>query len=910
MVLTSGKKLGPYEILSPVGAGGMGEVYRARDPRLGREVALKVLPAALAQDPDRMARFQREAQVLASLNHPNIAALYGLEESAGVLALVMELVEGPTLAERLSGTQPLSRPASGGPPSPRGRGAAADGSRSSPMPVDEALPIAGQITEALEAAHERGIVHRDLKPANIKVTRDGTVKVLDFGLAKALDAEVSASNISNSPTMTAAATQAGVILGTAAYMSPEQARGKRVDKRADIWAFGVVLYEMLTGRHAFASETTSDTLAAVLTTEPNWDALPAGIPANIRRLLRRCLEKDPRLRLRDIGEARIAIEETLRGAADVPAGLPGQEKFGGVKPPLQRALPWVVALAFAILGAALGWRISSQPNTSAGDPVVSFIPAPPGTTFRSVGFNAGPVVISPDGKQLAFSATDQDGVTKIWVRPLNSSSATPVAGTEDGASIFWSGDSHSLGFYADGKLKTVDLAGGNVQVLADASPDGGSDWGLGGFIFFKPPHGNEIYKIQASGGTPVAASRLGKDETNQASATFLPDGKHFVYGVTTTSGQNRIAMASLDSSQSKLVLDGAWPHGYAAGFLFFSKTDGEVLAQPFDPATGTLSGKAEPLAKADTVSATSASILAYQGASSTARLEWFDRSGNPLGALGEIAEYNSPKISPDGKQVLARVVNHQTGTDELWSFPVSGGVSTRLTFSSGAKIWSVWSPDGKYLAYAGASGGQRAIFRKPADGSGEAELLYTPAHNDDLAVIDWSPDGRYLSYGFANTTEGHEENWILPLVGEKKPFQVVHTDAGVYDGNFSPDGRWFAYFSFESGRGEVYVIPFPGPGGKYQISHTGGWLVRWASGGKLFYSTLGNRLMEADLALGATSLQVKSIHPLFEMNPPNIPMPFFDMTPDGEKFVVVTSDRPESSSITLVTNWTALLKKQ
>ncbi len=889
MPLTSGAKLGPYEILSPLGAGGMGEVYRARDPRLGREVALKVLPAAFAQDGDRMARFQREAQVLASLNHPNIAAIHGLEEASGVRALVMELVEGPTLAERI---------------------------KPGPIPLEETLPMAGQIAEALEAAHERGIVHRDLKPANIKVTPDGTVKVLDFGLAKALDTEVSASNISNSPTVTEAATQEGVILGTAAYMSPEQARGKRVDKRADIWAFGVVLYEMLTGKHAFGSETTSDTLAAVLKTEPNWDVLPARIPASIRKLLRRCLEKDPKLRLRDIGEARIAIEETLRGDLENVAVM-SPSPTGGLGPPRpqpwRRALPWAVALAFAIISGALAWRMSLHSSTPTAEPVISFVPAPPGTTFRSVGFNAGPVVVSPDARQLAFSATNAEGVTKIWVRPLNSASATPVAGTEDGAAIFWSADSRSLGFYADGKLKTIELSGGNIQVLADASPAGGSDWGPSGMILFKPPRGNEIYKIAASGGTAVAATRLGKDERNHFDATFLPDGKHFLYSATTTSGQNHIGMASLDSGESKLVLDGAWVHGYAAGFLFFSKTDGEVLAQPFDPATGKLSGKATPLAKADTVSANNDSILAYQGTSSTARLEWFDRSGNPLGTLGEVAEYYSPKISPDGKLVLARVVNPQTGTDELWSFPVSGGVSTRLTFGSGRKIWSVWSPDGKYLAYATVAGGQSAIFRKPTDGSGEPETLYAPGPTHptaNLAVIDWSPDGRYLSYGFVNTVEGHEENWILPVVGEKKPFQVVHTDAGVYDGNFSPDGRWFAYFSFESGRPEVYVIPFPGPGGKYQISHTGGWIVRWTRGGNLIYSTIGSRLMEADLALGGTSLQVKSIRPLFEMNPPSIAMPLFDVTPDGQKFVVVTSDQPESSSISLVTNWTALLRNQ
>jgi hypothetical protein len=389
----------------------------------------------------------------------------------------------------------------------------------------------------------------------------------------------------------------------------------------------------------------------------------------------------------------------------------------------------------------------------------------------------------------------------------------------------------------------------------------------------------------------------------------LPDGKHFLYVARTTHGLYRIAMGSLDSEESKLVLEDAYSPAYAAGFLFFSKQGNEVFAQPFDPDTAKISGKAIPLANAGRVSAAGDAILAYQEISTTSRLEWFDHSGNPLGTLGEVAEHFSPKISPDGKHVLAIVGDPQSGTEDLWSFPVSGGVSTRLTFGPGDKAWSVWSPDGKYIAYGTATGENRALFRKPADGSGEAENLFTLPEFRPVAV-DWSPDGRSLSYDVYNSKEGREENWVLPLVGDKKPFQVAHVDASQYDGNFSPDGRWFAYFSYESGRPEVYVVPFPGPGGKYQISHTGGWLVRWAKAGKLFYSTLGNRLMEADLALGSTSLQVKSIHPLFEMNLPNTAAPLFDVTPDGEKFVAVTSDRPESSSITLVTNWTALLKKK
>jgi eukaryotic-like serine/threonine-protein kinase len=862
----------------------MGEVYRARDAKLGRDVALKVLPGDFARDPQRMARFEREAQLLAALNHPNIAAIYGLDESGAIRALVMELVEGPTLADRIA------------------RG---------PLPLDEALPIFKQIAEALEYAHERGIIHRDLKPANIKITPDGAVKILDFGLAKAVTDDFVADAPSNSPTISAAATKAGMILGTAAYMSPEQAKGKAADKRADIWAFGVVLYEMLTGKRLFSGEASSEVLAAVMLKEPEWDALPPETPARLRNLLRRCLVKDPRQRLRDIGEARIAVEESLSApSSEASSGLLVPEL--PVQSKSSRALPWGVAAALAILCAALGLRTFLRPNAPAAEAVVAFIPAPSGTSFRSSGFGAGPVVVSPDGKRLAFSATDQEGVTKIWVRPLDSASVTPVAGTDDAASLFWSADSRSLGFFANGKLKSVDLSDGNLQVLADASPDGASAWAPSGVILFKPPRGNPIFKITASGGAPVPATKpSGEDEADE-NPYFLPDGKHFLYAAGNARGQSRIEVGSLDSSETKVVLEDGRMAAYAAGYLLFSR-GGQVFAQPFDADTRQLSGKATPLWKAVDFSVAGDSILALQARSVTSRLESFDRSGNPVGAIGQVAVYFSPKFSPDGKRVLANIVDPQSGTDDLWSFQVPGGMSTRLTFDHTGmrKIWCVWSPDDKYIAYAGAAGDDTAIFRKPADGSGQAESLYAVKPGlPGLAIVDWSPDGRYLSYDFYNRKEGREENWILPLFGDKKPFQAAHTDASQFDGNFSPDGRWLAYFSYESGRPEVYVVPFPGPGGKYQISHNGGWLVRWAKGDKLFFSTMDNRLMAADLALSASSLQVKSLHPLFQMNPPNLAMPLFDVSPDGERFVVVTSDRPESSSITLITNWTALLKNK
>lgn len=857
----------------------MGEVYRARDTRLGRDVALKVLLESVARDAHRVARFRREAQVLASLNHPNIAAIYGFEDSSSVHALVMELVEGPTLAERIKG------------------GA---------IPLEEVLPIAKQICEALEYAHERGIIHRDLKPANIKLAKNDPVKVLDFGLAKALEGDAGTTDISSSPTISRMATEAGMILGTAAYMSPEQAKGKSVDRRADIWAFGCVLYEMLTRKMAFPGETVTDTLAAIIKSEPDWSQLPAATPSRIRELLQRCLKKDIKQRQQSVGDARIIIDEILSDATQPESAA------AGPKPPLQgwqRAWPWSIAVVLAAIAAlfAAGYAARSpQPKPA----IVSFIPAPSGTTFRSYGFGAGPVVVSPDGKQLAFSATDQDGVTKIWIRLLSSASVVAVKGTEDAANLFWSPDSQFLGFFANGKLKVVGLADGNVQVLTDADPGRKSAWGPDGTILFSRPERNSLYRISASGGSVVPATQLGKEESYHNLPAFLPDGKHFLYTSNNASGianvSCRAEMASLDAMESKVVLKDACGASYAAGYLVFER-NGEIFAQRFDPDANRLSGQATRLAEAASFSLAGDSVLAYQGVTETSHLEWFDRNGNPLGTTGAVAEYMSPKISPDRKQILAGIVDPQSGTEDLWSLPISSGESTRLTFEPGGKVWSAWSPDGKYIAYANRA----AIFRKPADGSGEAETLLTlPSDEQRAAMVDWSPDGRYLAYDVWSVKNGIEEAWTLPLFGDKKPFQPAHISASQYDGVFSPDGHWFGYFSYESGRPEVYVVPFPGPGGKYQISHSGGWLARWATGGKLFYSTMGNRLMEADLALGPNALQVKAVHPLFEMNPPSMEMPLFDVMPDGTKFVVVTSDHPESSLITLLTNWTSLLKKQ
>jgi serine/threonine protein kinase/Tol biopolymer transport system component len=886
MVLTSGTKLGPYEILSPLGAGGMGEVYRARDPRLGRDVAVKVLPEAFANDAERMARFQREAQVLAALNHPNIASIYGLEESGGVRALVMELVEGPTLADRIAGA---------------------------PLPLDETLHIAKQIVEALEAAHDKNIVHRDLKPANVKVTPEGAVKVLDFGLAKAAGEPTASGDPSNSPTLTGAATQAGMFVGTAAYMAPEQARGHAVDRRADIWSFGVVLFEMLSGQRAFTGETISDVLASVLKSEPDWSAIPAFTPPPLVRLLRRCLTKDRKRRLQAIGEARIAIDEYLAdpaGAMASPA-IPSSGLQQASTPSLSRLrFVWALVILLTIVAGGLAAWIYSHPRAVGPGKVLAYIPPPPDTSFRSYGFGAGPVVVSPDGSRLAFSATGQDGVTHIWVRPLRDAEASLVEGTEDGSEPFWSADGRSLGFYADDKLKTVGVANGSVQTLAEHICDRGGDWNRQGIILTTQGCGSgPIVMIPAAGGTPQPVTKLQGDEYFHEYPAFLPDGRHFLYTASYLNNGPSIMAGSLDSMEEKLILKGGTRPSFASGQLLYI-VGGKIMAQAFNPTSLQLEGAPMPIAENTNFSVSENGVLAYQGGTNQARMGWFDRSGNLLGSIGDVASYYSVKISPDGKQVLDDMEDPKGGGTDLWAFPASGGVSTRLTFGTAEKHFAVWSPDGKYIAYAAKSGGTLSLLKKPADGSGQEEVLYAAgADFRSAALIDWSPDGRFLSYDGSNLKTGLWQNWVVPLFGDRKPFQPAPVNTSQYDGNFSPDGHWLAYFSYETGRPEVYVVPFPGPGGKFQISHSGGWVVRWGSKNQLFYATMGNRLEEADLEMSGNSLRVKSLRPLFEMNLPRVNDPLFDVTAGGQRFIVVTADRTTTNSITLVWNWTADLKK-
>ncbi|MDE3137292.1 MAG: protein kinase [Acidobacteriota bacterium] len=889
-MLRIGTKLGPYEIVGAIGAGGMGEVYRARDTRLARDVALKVLPEAFATDPERMARFGREAKVLASLNHPNIASIYGLEESNGLRALVMELAEGLTLADRVS------------------RG---------PMPLDEALPIAKQICEGLEYAHERGIVHRDLKPANIKITPDGVVKLLDFGLAKALEGDAATSDPSTSPTLSHLATQAGMILGTAAYMAPEQAKGKGVDRRADIWAFGCVLYEMLTGKPTFSGETVGDVLAAVIKEQPEWSALPGETPRRTRDLLHRCLTKDARQRLRDIGEARIVIDQTSAPGQEESVGQAHGQPVG----PWRQIAPWGVCAALLIISAVLALEYVER--TSRPMPVyVSELSPPANAGYTLVGYNGGPPAVSPDGSRLAFCANDADGRHLLWVRPLGSGTAQPLEGTDGASFPFWSPDGRSLGFFAHDKLNRIDASGGPPLAIADAPNGRGGSWGHDGTILFAPELAEAIYRISASGGTPQPVTKIDASlkQIQHWWPQFLPDGRHFLFlAHSSTEGLSGIYAASLDGGEPQRILSGNDNAMYAApGYLLFIR-QGVLMMQRFDASRLALVGDASPLEEDAAVDQTvnrgifgvsETGVLVYQSGGVTggsSQLLWFDRSGKRIGETGSPGEYATVAISPDGNRLALGVLRPSS----VWAFDLSRGTATRVTFSSVNNGQPAWSPDGRFIAFFSDRSGQIHIYQKAADGTGTTAPLVMDAASERYP--SWSPDGSHLIFERQEARPGsHFEIWTMPLFGERKAFPVVKAGLEATWPSISPDGRWLAYVSAETGREEVYVVPFLHGTGKWLVSTSGGTRPRWRRDGReMFYLSLDNKIMAADINGQGPSFAVGRVHSLFQAVPALTTGWLYDVSSDGKKFVVVSRAAGGSDQrLTLVVNWPALLKKQ
>jgi serine/threonine protein kinase len=901
-VLAGGTRIGPYEIVSSLGAGGMGEVYRAHDTQLGRDVALKILPDAFASDSERLARFEREARTLAALNHPHIAHLYGIEARA----LVMELVEGEDLAQRIA------------------RG---------PIPLDEAVPIARQIAEALEAAHDAGIIHRDLKPANIKVRDDGSVKVLDFGLAKAFDpvaagaAHPAAQDLMNSPTITspAAMTMRGMILGTAAYMSPEQAKGKAVDKRADIWAFGVVVHEMLTGRSLFSGETASETLAAVIRADLDLTALPAATPSSIRQLLGRCLERDPRARLRDIGEARILLERPVD--APVPSA---DSRSGRRQPALRGILPWAVsgALAIALVLALLA--LFRRTPTEARR-VWSSIALPPGASFHLSGGNPGPIAVSPDGTRLVFTVSEQ-GKTSLWVRDLDANNFRPIPGTEGAQYPFWSPDSRSIGFFSVDALKTVSLSGGLPVTVADAADGGkGGAWSANGTIVFTPGSSRGIARVSSGGGSVTFLTKLPEDrrENSHRFPALLPDGKHFVFlarAATDTDAARRdgaIHVGSVEGAVDRVLAPAESHAVFAAGHLLFVQPRTSTLvARPFDPAT--LAWRGDPITIAEDVlvlgggmrgvfDVSQNGVLAYvsERARPVQELAWFTRTGTREHALMEIGDYQF-RLSPDGD----RVVFEDTGgggAEDLWIVETRRGVRTRLTRSPQAEQSAVWSPDGHSVIFGSAPRGPTDIYWKsPARGDDEVVLF---ADKRSKQVTDWSRDGRFVLFHVQGNA-AESGIWVLPLSASIPPQAGTPTrlveSHGELGSAFSPDGHWVAFGSIDPGTPEVFITRFPEGGSRRQVSNKGGAHPRWrADGRELYYVTQTGGVMavgvqaraDGDLEIGTPTL-------LFETGRPLDAYATFDVTADGQRFLAL-SPRQQSgvAMMTLITNWTQALTK-
>jgi serine/threonine protein kinase/Tol biopolymer transport system component len=881
MSLSPGTKLGSYEIVSPLGAGGMGEVYRARDTRLGREVALKVLPAAFASDPDRMARFQREAQVLASLNHPRIGAIYGFEDSNGIRALVMELIEGPTLADRIA------------------RGA---------IPVDEALPLAREIAEALEAAHDRGIVHRDLKPANIKITSDGDVKVLDFGLAKAVEGDVSSADIQNSPTISRMATQAGIILGTAAYMSPEQAKGKTVDRRTDIWAFGCVLHEMLTAKHAFEGETVTDTLAAVIRGEPDWTLLPANTPQAVRNLLQRCLKKDPKQRLQSIGEARITLNEVLSGSTQAMDPVQESHLLPTTNPSSPRILPWAVAalLGVALLVALFALRQASRPPAQKFTELSLWIP--PDQQLDTI---TGPaVVISPDGSRLAYVIRDRgSNAGKLYVREMDNRAAMLLSGAGGAEVPFFSPDGQWIGFFGDGKLKKISVRGGAAIALCDATGYRGGTWSEDGTIVFPAQFTSPLCRIPAGGGTPEEATHLdtARSEITHRWPQFLPDGKALLF---TASADNnffehaKVEVASLDKGVGKVLVENAYFGRYLAGGYLAYVSQGTVFVAPFDAQALKITGTAIPVLQGVDADLSNGAVQLSVAQNGTAvylsggrvnqnlNIALLDRKGNSSTLMNDQPDASSPQISPDGRRVAFQKI------DGIWVHDLVRGTTSPVTPGSAGASYPVWSPNGEWITYAHPrstnKGSGQGIFRKRSDGTGE-EVALTPNHILNAYPGSWSPDGKVLAFYQLSEKDGSCcELWTLSMDENGKPqeprrFLQQDSNGKARHPQFSPDGRWLSYVSWESGRSQVYVVPFSGGVGKWQISTNGGVEERWSKAGhELFYiSTNGSTLMSVQYSVDKNSFQPGNPQELFtDRFEARAPFMSYDVTPDGQHFVM------------------------
>jgi len=879
MPLSPGTRLGPYEILSPLGAGGMGEVYRAKDTKLGRDVAIKVLPATLAQDPERLARFEREAKVLASLNHPNIAQIYGVEESNVVRALVMELVPGENLAFHV---------------------------KPGPLPLETALNYAKQIAEAFEAAHDKGITHRDLKPANIMVTPEGVVKMLDFGLAAvALGSSSDAGDPANSPTLTMGATQAGTIMGTAAYMSPEQASGKAVDKRADIWSFGVVLFEMLTGKRLFDGETISHTLADVLRGPIDFTKLPPKTPAKIRDLLKRCLERNVKNRLRDIGEARIVIGEAIQ---ETSSGASQEAEALSAAPQRRILVPWAVAGVLALISIGLGtvlWRLTQPVDRPLLRLSVDLGPDAGAGQFSTT-------VISPDGSRLVFPIKSSDGKQMLATRLLSETKPALLSGTNNGSDSFFSPDGKWIGFFADSKMKKIPVQGGAPVVLCDASDARGAGWGEHGDIVVALNSTGALSRVPIEGGTPRPVTKLQGALTHRW-PQLLPGGESALFTLSSSIvafEDASIAAVSLKTGEVKILVRGGYfgrylPTGDSTGHLLYVH-EGVLFAAPFDPARLELRGTAVPMLEDLAADPTSGAgqfsfsgapsgpgTLVYRAGKASAQswpVSWLEKSGKAQPLIATPGFYLTPRFSPDGRRLA---LAQTSGNDRnIFIYDLQRDTMSRLTLNTQTPAYPTWSPDGKHIVFWFRSADGFSLGWIRADGSGEIQHLLDS--KNVMVPYSFFPDGRRLAYSVLDPDNGYDL-WTVALdlsdpdhPKPDRPELFLHTPSNERYPAVSPDGRWIAYQSDESGRNEVDVRPFPGPGGKWQISNAGGQLPVWSHDGReLFFQSLDNRIIVADCepkneSFVAGKPRLWSDQQLRELSG----ILSYDLAPDGQRFAI------------------------
>jgi serine/threonine-protein kinase len=905
----STRAAGEYHILSPLGAGGMGEVYRARDLTLGRDVAIKILPPTFAGDLERLARFDREAHVLASLNHPNICAIYGLTDIDGTPGLVLELVEGPTLAERIASATAGRR---------RIGAHSADGPLQRGLRVSESLSIARDIARALEAAHDKGIIHRDLKPANVKITPEGVVKVLDFGLAKASAEGGTGRDLADASNVDAAGSQSHAPFGTAAYMSPEQARGEHVDKRTDIWSFGSVLYEMLTGRRAVKGSTVSETMAAVLEGDPDWTALPATTPPEIQRLLRRCLEKDVERRLKDIGDARLDIEDALTASGRASALSPTASVAATGS---RRAWQWLAIAAIA-LGAAIPliwWWGSTPSNALVGLRRVS---AEFGTDAALVIFQLGQgpaVVVSPDGEMLAFVAQPGDGTRRqLYVRRLDALKAAPMSGTDGALNPFFSPDSRWIAFFADGKLKRVPASGGGVETICAVVSNRGGAWAPNGTIAFAPDRsGVPLWQVPSAGGEAKQLTTLAQGETTQRWPQFLRNGAAVLF-----TGHSRaqdfedanVVVQTLPNGARKVLVQNAYFGRYLASGHLTYMHNGTLFAAPFDvdrleltgPAVRALEGVTvnAPVGAAD-VGISDGGTLAYLPGPRKDNLDWpldwMDRNGNTTPLRRTSGRWLNPRFAPDGRRVAFSLFDGIQ--DDLWIYEWSTDALTRLTFDAGDEHLPVWTPDGRRIAFTSSrSDGVRNLFWRRVDGSGDIQRLTQSTRIQTLG--SWHPTERILAFSELYRETSIEALIMLRLEGDEasgwQPTAPTLFLEGGRQPMFSPDGRWLAYTSSTDSPSapEVYVRPFSGPGGPWQISTGGGTDPLWSpTKQEIFYATPDHRVMAASYSVIGESFRAEKPHLLSGVRfQPRAAGRHLDIHPDGTRFVLAKPRPPETEA--------------